>query len=164
MMILSIISFVWGTMTGKARINCSTRLVRQFALAWQCPQGLWKLSHGLNSSNHLLHRLLMRLMKEEEQQDCLEANTNINIRHVIKKMAQVDTNVERLVKKKENCKAEIQCLEKEQEAQEVQSSHLEERLKVLEDLMEDQVMKIIGLEEEVAVLRLRKACTCGRGP
>ena len=27
--------------------------------------------------------------------------------------------------------------------------------------MEDQVMKIVGLEEEVAVLRLRKACTCG---
>ena len=40
----------------------------------------------------------------------------------------------------------------------MQSSHLEERLKAMEDLMEDQVMKIIGLEEEVAVLRLRKAC------
>ena len=100
-------------------------------------------------------------MKEEERQDHLEANTNIHIQHVVKKIAQVNTNVERLVRKNDNCKVEIQCLGREQEAQEAQSSHLEERLKAMEDLMEDQVMKIIGLEEEVAVLRLRKACTCG---
>ena len=83
---------------------------------------------------------------------------NIHIQHVVKKMAQVDSNMERLIKKNENHKVEIQHLGKEQE---VQSSHLEERLKVLEDLTEDQVMKIVGLEEEVAVLRSRKACTCG---
>ena len=112
----------------------------------------------LNSSNCPLHRLLMRLMKEEERRDRLEANTNIHIQHVIKKMAQVDSNMERLIKKNENHKVEIQHLGKEQE---VQSSCLEERLKVLEDLMEDQVMKIVGLEEEVTVLRSRKACTCG---
>ena len=46
--------------------------------------------------------------------------------------------------------------------QEVQSSGLEERLKALEDLMEDQVMKIIGLEEKIALLRSRKACCVGR--
>ena len=103
----------------------------------------------------------MRLMKEEEKQDCLEANINVHIQHVVKKMAQVDSNIERLVRKNKNCKVEIQCLGKEQEAQEAQSSHLEERLKALEDLMEDQVMKIVGLEEEVTVLRSRRACTCG---
>ena len=27
--------------------------------------------------------------------------------------------------------------------------------------MEDQAMKIVGLEEEVAVLRSQKVCTCG---
>ena len=72
-------------------------------------------------------------------------------------MAQVNSNVERLIRKNKNCKVEIQHLGKEQEAQEAQSSCLEERLKALEDLMEDQAMKIIGLEEEVAVLRSRKA-------
>ena len=41
----------------------------------------------------------------------------------------------------------------------MQSSCLKERLKALEDLMEDQAMKITRLEEEVVVLRLRKACT-----
>ena len=115
----------------------------------------------LNSSNHPLHRLLMRLMKEEERRDHLEANTNAHIQHIIKKMAQVNSNMERLIRKNENRKVEIQHLGKEQEAQEVQFSHLEERLKALEDLTEDQAMKIVGLEEEVAVLRLRKACTCG---
>ena len=43
----------------------------------------------------------------------------------------------------------------------MQSSHPEERFKALEDLIEDQAMKIIELEEEVAVLKSRKACTCG---
>ena len=115
----------------------------------------------LNSSNHPLHRLLMRLMKEEERRDHLEANTNVHIQHVIKKMAQADSNVERLVRKNDNRKVEIQHLVTEQDKQEVQSNCLEERLKAMEDLMEDQVMKIIGLEEEVAILRSRKACTCG---
>ena len=91
----------------------------------------------------------------------MEANTNIHIQHVIKKMAQVNSNIKRLVQKNNNCKVEIQCLGKEQEVDEVQSSCLEERLKALEDLMEDQAMKIVGLEEEVTVLRSRKACTCG---
>ena len=91
----------------------------------------------------------------------MEANTNIHIQHVIKKMAQADSNIERLIWKNKNRKVEIQHLVTEQDKQEVQSSHLEERLKAMEDLMEDQAMKIIGLEEEVAVLRLRKACTCG---
>ena len=91
----------------------------------------------------------------------MEANTNVHIQHVVKKMAQVDSNIERLVKKNENHKVEIQCLGREQEVQEAQSSCLEERLKALEDLMEDQAMKIIGLEEEVVVLRSRKAYTCG---
>ena len=101
-------------------------------------------------------------MKEEERRDRLEANTNVHIQDVIKKMAQVDTNMEKLIKKNENHKVEIQHLGKEQEVQEVQSSGLEERLKALEDLMEDQVMKIIGLEEKIAVLRSRKACRVGR--
>ena len=100
-------------------------------------------------------------MKEEEKQDCLEANMNVHIQHIVRKMAQVNSNVERLVRENDNCKVEIQCLGKEQEAQEVQSSYLEERLKALEDLMEDQAMKIIRLEEEVTILRLMKACTCG---
>ena len=91
----------------------------------------------------------------------MEANTNIHIQHVVKKMAQVNSNMERFVRKNENHKVEIQCLGKEQEVQEVQSSCLEERVKALEDLMEDQAMKIIGLEEEVTVLRSRKACMCG---
>ena len=86
---------------------------------------------------------------------------NVHIQQVVRMMALVDANVQKLVKKNKNCKVEIQHLGKEQEVQEVQSSHLEERLKVIEDLMEDQVMKIIGLEGEVVVLRLRKACTCG---
>ena len=115
----------------------------------------------LNSSNSPLHRLLMRLMKEEERQDHLEANMNVHIQHVIKKMAQVDSNVEKLIRKNKNHKVEIQYLVMEQDKQEMQSSYLEERLKAMEDLMEDQAMKIIGLEEEVTILRSRKACTCG---
>ena len=115
----------------------------------------------LNSSNCLLHRLLMRLMKEERR-DRLEANTNVHIQHVIKKMAQVNSNMERLIRKNENHKMEIQHLVTEQDKQEAQSSCLEEGLKAMEDLMEDQAMKIIGLEEEVAILRSRKACTCGK--
>ena len=114
----------------------------------------------LNSSNSPLHRLLMRLMKEEERRDHLEANMNVHIQHVIKKMAQVDSNVERLVRKNKNCKVEIQHLVTEQDKQAVQSSCLEERLKAMEDLMEDQAMKIVVLEE-IAILRSRKACTCG---
>ena len=86
---------------------------------------------------------------------------NVHIQHVIKKMAQVNSNMERLVRKNENCNVEIQHLVTEQDKQEEQSRHLEERLKAMEDLMEDQVMKVAGLEEEVAVLRSRKACTCG---
>ena len=86
---------------------------------------------------------------------------NIHIQQVVRKMALVNTSIRKLIEKNNSHKVEIQCLEKEQEVQEVQSSHLEERLKAIEDLMEDQAMKIIGLEEEVAVLRLRKACTHG---
>ena len=156
----SIVSFIWGSMIGGARINCSTRLVKQFIGAQRCPQGSWKLSCGLNSSNHPLHRLLMWLIKEEERQDCLEANTNVHIQQVVRKMELVNANIEKLVKKSDNCKVEIQHLGKEQEVQEAQSSHLEEKLKAMEDLMEDQAMKIIGMEE-ITVLRSRKACMCG---
>ena len=73
---------------------------------------------------------------------------NVHIQHVIKKMAQVDSNVERLIKKNKNYKVEVQHLVTEQDKQEAQSNHLEERLKAMEDLMEDQAMKIVGLEEE----------------
>ena len=86
---------------------------------------------------------------------------NIHIQWVIRKMALVDSNIEKLVKKNDNHKVEIQYLGKEQEVQEAQSSHLEERLTAMEDLMEDQVMKIVGMEEEITILRSRKACTCG---
>ena len=57
----------------------------------------------------------MRLMKEEERQDHLEVNMNMNIQHIVKKMAQVDSNVKRLVRKNKNHKVEIQHLGKEQE-------------------------------------------------
>ena len=100
-------------------------------------------------------------MKEEEKQDCLEVNTNVHIQHIVRKMGQVNSNVERFVRENENRKVEIQCLGKEQEVQEAQPSCPEERLKAPEDSTEDQAMKIIRLEEEVAILRLRKACTCG---
>ena len=66
-----------------------------------------------------------------------------------------------MVKRVKIVTMEIHCLGREQELQEVQSTHLEERLKAIKDLMEDQVMKIVGLEEEVTVLRSRKACTFG---
>ena len=54
----------------------------------------------------------MWLMKEERR-DRLEANTNVHIQDVIKKMAQVDTNMEKLIKKNKNHKVEIQHLGKE---------------------------------------------------
>ena len=81
--------------------------------------------------------------------------------NVVGKMVLVNSNIDKLVQKNDHHKTEIHHLEKVQEVQEAQSTCLEERLKAMGDLMEDQVMRIIGLEEEVAILRLRKVCMCG---
>ena len=52
---------------------------------------------------------------KEERQDHLEANMNIHIQQVIRRMALVNANVEKLIKKNDNHKVEIQHLGKEQE-------------------------------------------------
>ena len=106
-------------------------------------------------------RLLNRILSEEERCDHLEAQLNKHLSMYVKKTRGVDADLTLLGKRADRQCSELNLLSRKEKRQEAFNRHMEERLESLESLTEEQSIKIVELEEAVAILRSRKACKCG---
>jgi hypothetical protein len=108
-----------------------------------------------------LARLLNRILTEEERRTRLEAHTNVHIQSYVKKMRGVDCDLEELDRRGHRHRSELDSLKRKQSMQEDFNRRVEERMQEMEMMMEAQGERVIALEEEVAILRTKKACKCG---
>ena len=111
-------------------------------------------------SNIHIGRLLNRILTEEERRTRLEAHTNVHIQSYVKKMRGVDTDLTELDARGDRHRSELGAIGRKLSRQEEFNRRVEQRMEEMESMMEAQGERIIALEEEVAVLRTRKACKC----
>lgn len=76
-------------------------------------------------------------------------------------MTEVNANLVLLDKRGDCHHEELNSIKRKQKRQEAFNRQMEEKMQVLEGTIEDQAERIVALEEEVAVLRAKKACKCG---
>ena len=101
------------------------------------------------------------MIQEEERQDCLEATVHKHLHSYIKKTTGIDADLT-LLGERSNCHHdELNSLERKRQKQEVFNRCMEAKMLDLEGTIEGQADHITELEEEVTILRSRKACTCG---
>ena len=112
-------------------------------------------------SNIHIGRLLNRILTEEERRTRLEAHTNVHIQSYVKKMREVDADLTELDARGDRHRNKLGAIGRKLSRQEEFNRRVEQRMEEMETMMEAQGERIIALEEEVAVLRTRKACKCG---
>ena len=112
-------------------------------------------------SNIYICRLLNRILAEEKRREVLEANTNVHINNTVRKMQEVDANFEEMEgSSRRHCKV-IDSLERKADCQAEFNRRMEAMMLDLQGTVEAQGDRIVELEEELAVLRSKKACKCG---
>ena len=100
-------------------------------------------------------------MLEEERRDCLEAIIREHLCSYVKKTTGIDANLT-LLGERSNCHCdELNSLERRRKKQEAFNHRMEAKMLDLEGMIEGQTDHITELEDEVAILRLRKECKCG---
>ena len=80
----------------------------------------------------------------------------------IKKMSGVDADLVLLGERNDHHHEELNSLKRKQKRQERFNCQMEERMQVMEGTIEDQAERVVALEEEDAVLRMKKVCKCGK--
>ena len=88
---------------------------------------------------------------------------NVHLQYYVKNMGNIQNDFKRVVEKIDHCEDDIGVLQQGQTDQETFNRAILERMREIETKMEGQMERIVSLEEEVATLRWRKACTCGEG-
>ena len=112
-------------------------------------------------SNIYVCRLLNRILAEEKRRKVLEANTNVHINNTIRKMQEVDANFEEMEGSSRRHRKAIDSLERKADRQAEFNRRMEAMMLDLQGTVEAQGDRIVELEEELAVLRSKKACKCG---
>ena len=101
------------------------------------------------------------MMREEERWDHLKAAVHEHLHSYIKKTTGINANLT-LLGERSNCHCdELNSLKRKMQKQEAFNHHIEAKMLDLGGTIEGQADHIMKLEEEVTILRLRKACTCG---
>ena len=100
-------------------------------------------------------------MAEEKRREVLEANTNIHINNTVRKMQEVDANFEELEGSSRRHRKAIDSLDRKADRQAEFNRRMEAKMLDLQGTVEAQGERIVELEEELAILRTKKACQCG---
>ena len=112
-------------------------------------------------SNIYVCRLLNQILAEEKRREVLEANTNVHINNTVRKMQEVDANFEEMEGSSHRHHKAIDSLERKADRQAEFNCRMEAMMLDLQGTVEAQGERITELEEELAILRSRKACKCG---
>ena len=88
---------------------------------------------------------------------------NVHLQYYAKNVGNIQNDFKRVVEKTDHCEDDIGVLQQGQTNQEMFNQAILERMKEMEMKMEEQIERIILLEEEVAMLCWKKACMCGEG-
>ena len=112
-------------------------------------------------SNIYVCRLLNQILAEEKRCEVLEANMNIHINNTVRKMQEVDANFEEMERSSRCHRKAIDSLERKADRQAEFNRRMEVMMLDLQGTVEAQGDRIMELEEELAVLRSKKACRCG---
>ena len=88
---------------------------------------------------------------------------NVHLQYYAKNVGNIQNDFKRVVEKIDHCEDDIGILQQGQTNQETFNRAILERMREMETKMEGQMERIVSLEEEVATLRWKKACTCGEG-
>ena len=93
----------------------------------------------------------------------MEASLNVHLQYYAKNVRNIQNDFKRVMEKIDHCEDNIGVLQQGQTDQETFNQAILERMKEMETKIEDQTERIVLLEEEVATLCWKKACTCGEG-
>ena len=107
------------------------------------------------------NRLLNRILRDEERSDRIEANLNVHLQSYAKNVGRIQDDFKRVVEKINVCDDRVDVHQQKLSDQETFNRAILERMQEMETTIEGQMERIVSLEEEVATLRWRKACTCG---
>ena len=88
---------------------------------------------------------------------------NVHLQYYAKNVGNIQNNFKRVVEKIDHCEDNIGVLQQGQTNQETFNRAILERMREMEMKIEGQTERIVSLEEEVAMLHWKKACTCGEG-
>ena len=90
---------------------------------------------------------------------------NVHLQYYAKNVGNIQNDFKRVVEKINRCKDDVGLLQQGQTDQETFNQAILERMREMEMKMkmEGQMERIVSLEEEVATLCWKKACTCGEG-
>ena len=88
---------------------------------------------------------------------------NVHLQYYAKNVGNIQNNFKRVMEKINHCEDDVGLLQQGQTNQEMFNRAILERMREMEMKMEEQMERIISLEEEVAMLCWKKACTCGEG-
>ena len=100
-------------------------------------------------------------MCDEERADRLEATLNVHLQNYAKNVGAIQGDFKRVVEKIYPCEDGISALQQGQKDQEKFNHAILERMREMEEKANAQEEHIVSLEEELATLRWKKACTCG---
>ena len=100
-------------------------------------------------------------MRDEERADRVEVSLNIHLQADGKNIKRIQDDFKCMLNKVHSCEDDIDVVQQGQKDQETLNHAIVERMQEIEAKMRGQGEKIVRLEEEIAVLRSRKACTCG---
>ena len=101
------------------------------------------------------------ILTKEERQTKLEAHTNVHIQSYAKTIQWIDFDLTELNNCGDRHRNKFGVIGRKLSRQEDFNCWVEQRMEEMEAMMEAQGERIIALEEEVAILKTRKACKCG---
>ena len=108
-----------------------------------------------------VHRLLNRILCDEERANHIEASLNVHLQNNVKNVGRIQDDFSRVVEKINTCDDRVDVHQQRHVDQESFNRAILERMQEMEATIEGQAERIVSLEEEVATLRWRKACVCG---
>ena len=107
-----------------------------------------------------VHRLLNRILRDEERADRIEANLNIHLQSYAKNVGRIQDDFSRVVEKINTCDDRVDVHQQRHVDQESFNRTILERMQEMEATIEGQTERIVSLEEEVATPHWRKECKC----
>ena len=109
-----------------------------------------------------IHRLLNRILRNEERADRIKANLNVHLQSYAKNVGRIQDDFSQVVEKINTCDDRVDVHQQRHVDQESFNCAILERMQEMEATIEGQTERIISLEEEVATLRWRKECKCSK--
>ena len=100
------------------------------------------------------------ILCDEERADRVEANLNFHLQSYAKNVGRIQDDFNRVIKKINTCDDRVDVHQQRHVDQESFNCAILERMQEMEAMIEGQAERIVSLEEEMATLCWKKACSC----